>query len=81
MSDIFIDMNGVAVLFLTLAVVAKADNMFTLQLLTTDRGARCLDGSPTGLYYHEGSIPNNRKFIIYMNSGGFCNGLTLEQTL
>lgn len=65
-------------LLLALLLAVHADNMFTLQLLPTERGARCLDGSPAGLLYHEGTAPNNRKFIIYMDSGGFCGGLTLE---
>lgn len=67
----------VAVMLLVLAI-SHSQNMFTLQLLSTDRGARCLDGSPAGLYYHEGTSPNNRKFIIYMDSGGFCAGMTVE---
>jgi hypothetical protein len=46
--------------------------MYTLQLLPTERGARCLDGTPAGLYYHEGTGANKNKVVIYMNSGGFC---------
>ena len=56
---------------------SSAQNTYTLQLLPTDRGARCLDGTPIGLYYHEGTGANKNKFMIYMNSGGFCNGLTV----
>lgn len=68
-------------LIFAIIALAVSDNQFTLQLLPTERGGRCLDGSSPGLYYHEGTAPNNRKFIIYMDSGGFCNGFTLEQTL
>ncbi len=56
--------------------------MFTL-VTHTDRsqGGACLDGSPAGLYYHEGSAKNKDKFVLYMDSGGFCGGSTLSQTL
>jgi hypothetical protein len=33
------------------------------------------------LYYHEGRGESKNKFMIYMNSGGFCNGLNLQETL
>jgi O-palmitoleoyl-L-serine hydrolase len=49
-----------------------------LHLLSTERGARCLDGSPAGFYIHKGTAPNDKKFIISMDSGGFCFGFTLE---
>jgi len=58
--------------------LAKAEGMYTLVLHSYERGASCLDGSPAGLYYHEGSGKNKNKFMIYFNSGGFCEGLTLE---
>lgn len=58
-------------------LVILTEELFTLQLLPTERGARCLDGSPAGLYYMEGKGDNKNKFIIYMNSGGFCSGFTL----
>lgn len=60
-----------------LLTISASQNMYTLQLHPTDRGARCLDGSPAGLYYHEGTGSNKNKFLIYMDSGGFCNGFTL----
>jgi hypothetical protein len=52
--------------------------MYTLHLVTTENGARCLDGSPMGYYIHMGTAPNNRKIMISMDSGGFCSGFTLE---
>jgi len=58
--------------------LTNAEGMYTLALHSYERGASCLDGSPAGLYYHEGSGKNKNKFMIYFNSGGFCEGLTLE---
>ena len=46
-----------------------------------DRGAVCLDGSPTAMYINEGSGPNKDKFLIHFKGGGFCGGLTLDQTI
>lgn len=41
----------------------------------------CIDGTPTGLYYNEGSEKNRDKFMIYFNSGGFCGGSTISDTI
>ena len=62
-------------------LVTNCQNLYTLALLPTDRGARCLDGTPVGVYYHEGKGANKNKYMIYMNSGGFCAGLTIQDTL
>lgn len=45
----------------------------------TDPEAKCLDGSPSLLYLHQGNDKN--KFLIYFVGGGLCSGLTLNQTL
>lgn len=59
----------------------NASNMYTFHRLSTERGARCLDGSPMGYYIHNGTGANQRKMMISMDSGAFCSGFTLEQTL
>ena len=74
-------MNCVAILIFCCLALALAQEDYTLQLLPTERGARCLDGSPAGFLYHRGTSPNDKKFIIYMDSGGFCGGFTLEDAL
>ena len=48
------------------------DNVYQLVLHSHDRGAACLDGSPAGMYIHEGSGLNKDKFLIYFSGGGFC---------
>jgi len=73
--------DKIILLLLLCVLAASQSNMYKLQLLPTDRGARCLDGSPYAIYLHMGSGANRNKTIIYMNSGGFCEGFTLEQTL
>ena len=62
---------------LALATLALAQSLYTLVLHSQERGAACLDGTPTGLYYHLGSGANRNKYMIYFNSGGFCEGLTV----
>ena len=60
----------VCLLFL-LVVLISADS-YHLVLHSQERGAACLDGSPAGLYVHEGSGENKNKFMVYFDSGGFC---------
>jgi hypothetical protein len=67
-------------LFILLSISAYSSN-YTLVLHSQERGAVCLDGTPTGLYYHLGSGENKNKYMLYFDSGGFCGGSTLEQTL
>jgi hypothetical protein len=50
-------------------------------LQSQDRGAACLDGSPPGLYIHEGNGINKTKYMIYFEGGGLCGGSTLNDTL
>jgi hypothetical protein len=70
-------------LFVAVALLSevKAEGLYTLALHSQERGASCLDGTPTGLYYHLGSGKNKNKFMIYFNSGGFCEGTTVAETL
>ena len=35
-------------------------------------GARCLDGSPSGYYYREGTTDDKDSFVIYLQGGGLC---------
>ena len=39
-------------------------------------GARCLDGSPPGLYFRPGRGAGRRQFIIYSHGGSWCYKLT-----
>jgi O-palmitoleoyl-L-serine hydrolase len=41
--------------------------------------ARCLDGSPAGLYFAPGQ--QSDKFVIYFEGGGLCRGDGLAETL
>ena len=68
-------------LVLNLVNCEENGNMFNLILHSKDRGARCLDGSPAGMYIHEGTGANKNKYIIYFRGGGFCEGLTLSDTI
>lgn len=52
--------------------------MYKLVLLPQERGAACLDGSPPGIYIHEGTGANRTKYLIYFNGGGFCGGSTIS---
>lgn len=65
------------VFLLALVGIGFSQSLYTLVLHSQDRGAACLDGSPTGLYYHLGSGVNRNKYMIYFNSGGYCDGFTV----
>ena len=58
--------------FAVLAYLSTCQEMFTLVKHPQNRGAACLDGSPAGLYYHEGKGANKNKYIMYFDSGGYC---------
>lgn len=72
--------TSLALLALSLILlVSKAHgDMYKLILLSQERGAACLDGSPAGIYMHEGTGVNKTKYLIYFNGGGFCGGPTLS---
>ena len=57
------------------------DDLYNLILHPLDRGAACLDGSPAGMYIHEGKGKNKDNFMIYFDGGGFCGAETLDATL
>ena len=61
----------ITVLLLSLISV-RSDDLYDLVLHPHDRGAACLDGSPAGMYLHEGKGQNKNNFMIYFDSGGFC---------
>lgn len=70
--------QAIALAVLSLVFVESlGSQLYTLQLLPSERGARCLDGSPAGFYYYSGSGKNARKVMVYMNGGDFCSGYTL----
>jgi len=62
-------------------IVFICSSNYTLVLLSQERGAACLDGSPVGLYINEGKGENKDNFLIYFNSGGFCGAGNLSDTL
>jgi hypothetical protein len=47
---------------------------FKLYLLNENQEARCLDGSPYGVYYEEGYSEGSRNFLINFWGGGWCAG-------
>ena len=51
---------------------------YRLIFQSQERGAACLDGSPPGMYIHEGSGPNRNKFLLFMQGGGSCGRGSLE---
>jgi hypothetical protein len=61
--------------------ITQSDDLYTLVLHSQERGAACLDGSPTGLYYHMGSGSNRNKYLLSFDGGGFCSGLTLAEAI
>lgn len=62
---------------LVLLIVPSLSGLYKLVKHSQERGAACLDGSPAGLYIHEGSGVNKTKYLIYFNGGGFCGGKNL----
>jgi hypothetical protein len=56
-------------------------NLYKLVLHSQDAGAACLDGSPPGLYLHEGTGANKNKFMVFFDGGGFCGAPSLSETL
>lgn len=79
------DLRKILVLILTLliglTICANDSNIYNLVLHSKARGARCLDGSPTGMYIHEGTGANKDKYLIFFRGGGFCGGMTLMDTI
>ena len=41
-------------------------------------GAACLDGSPPGFYWEEGTGADAANFIVFLNGGGWCYTLAPE---
>ena len=70
-------------LLLLAFIIATSSSIswYHLVIHSNDRGAACLDGSPPGMYIHEGSGKNKDKFLIYFPGGGFCGGETLSKTI
>ena len=69
-----------SVIVLALLIITSQSENYTLVL--NDHGnASCLDGTPPAIYIHEGSGANADKFLIYMQGGGACSGLTRNSVL
>ena len=64
--------------FILFHIALSQSDLFNLVLHSQDRGAACLDGSPPGLYIHEGTGANKNKFMMYFDSGGFCGAGSLS---
>ena len=64
-----------------LLVVAVLTSDYDLVLLPQTDGEACLDGSPPGIYLHEGSGEHAKKFLIYFEGGGFCGDDSTAATL
>jgi hypothetical protein len=72
-----INMKNILLALLTLYLVSSQTDLYNLVLHSKERGAACLDGSPPGLYIHEGTGANKNKFMMYFDSGGFCGAGSL----
>ena len=62
----------IQIIFYFLVSFTLTSNLYNLVLHPYDRGAACLDGSPSGIYVHEGEKKKN--LMIYFEGGGFCAG-------
>lgn len=51
---------------------------YQLHLHPLESGARCLDGSPAGVYVAPG---DNSRVLIFFQEGGMCSGMSLSDTL
>ena len=58
---------------------ALTSDLYQLILHPQDRGAACLDGSPSGIYVHEGS--NKKNLMVFFEGGGSCGSSTLSDTI
>ena len=59
------------------ARASSADDVWSKILLTdaaANNKAVCLDGSPGGFYYREGSGDNVDNWIVFAQGGGWCGG-------
>lgn len=68
-------------IYVVLQLSHAQSDLYNLVLHSQDGGAACLDGSPPGLYIHEGTGTNKNKFMMYFDSGGFCGAGSLADTL
>jgi hypothetical protein len=68
-------------IFTCLICTTIQQDLYNLVKHSQVRGGACLDGSPPGLYIHEGKGNNKNKFMMYFDSGGFCGAGTLNETL
>jgi O-palmitoleoyl-L-serine hydrolase len=58
----------------------EKNRLYTLHLHDVNTtGARCLDGSPSGVYYSKGYGDGANKTIIFFEGGGWCTGFTPDE--
>lgn len=67
--------------FIVAQTKQQEEEFYKLVLHSQQRGGACLDGSPPGLYIHEGKGQNKNKFMLYFDSGGFCGAGSLSETI
>ncbi len=60
-------------------LTTQAENVYKKIVHNYDPEAKCLDGSPSFLYVHEGGDTKN--IMIFFLGGGMCGEATLEKTL
>ena len=60
-------------------LVAAVDNVATLTVadLAVYPTARCLDGTGYGFYYREGAAEDTDKWMIMLEGGGLCTGVSV----
>lgn len=51
---------------------AKSSVSLKLELFSTESGAFCLDGSPGGYYWSNGTGANASRWILHFEGGGWC---------
>jgi hypothetical protein len=56
-------------------------DLYKFVLVSQERGAACLDGTPPGYYVHEGIGPNKNNYLVHFLGDGFCGEASLSETL
>ena len=70
---------SVPILLCFLIALSSTAGVYKKMIPDLDPEAKCLDGSPGGLYVHQGSEP--KKFLIFLIGGGYCAKESLSGSL
>ncbi len=58
-------MNKIFIFLALLTLILSQDDLFNLVILSQDRGAACLDGSPPAIYIREGQGENKNNYLLF----------------